>query len=48
MREAGEESVVILWCHASPHDTNTLLLLYMVSTAESRHHKDIKIVKIRA
>ncbi|MBL7190206.1 hypothetical protein ISS30_00780 [bacterium] len=22
------------WCHASPHDTNILLLLYMVSTAE--------------
>ncbi|MBL7191790.1 hypothetical protein ISS30_08840 [bacterium] len=27
-----------MWCHASPHDTKILLLLYMVSTTESRHH----------
>ncbi|MBL7191602.1 hypothetical protein ISS30_07880, partial [bacterium] len=29
------------WCHASPHDTKTLLLLCMVSTAESRHHNEL-------
>ena len=30
-----------MWCHASPHDTKILLLLCMVSTAESRHHIEL-------
>ncbi|MBL7191468.1 hypothetical protein ISS30_07210 [bacterium] len=30
-----------LWCHASPHDTNILFILCMVSTAESRHHNEL-------
>ncbi|MBL7190291.1 hypothetical protein ISS30_01220, partial [bacterium] len=29
------------WCHASPHDTKVLLLLYMISTSESRHHIEL-------
>ncbi|MBL7191798.1 hypothetical protein ISS30_08880 [bacterium] len=29
------------WCHASPHDTKTLFLSCMVSTAESRHHIEL-------
>ncbi|MBL7191291.1 hypothetical protein ISS30_06305 [bacterium] len=36
------------WCHASPHDTKTLLLLCMVSTAESRHHNELNpIFKVK-
>ncbi|MBL7191547.1 hypothetical protein ISS30_07605 [bacterium] len=31
-----------LWCHASPHDTKILFILCMVSTAESRHHNELK------
>ncbi|MBL7190984.1 hypothetical protein ISS30_04755 [bacterium] len=30
-----------MWCHASPHDTNILFILCMVSTAESRHHNEL-------
>ncbi|MBL7190100.1 hypothetical protein ISS30_00250 [bacterium] len=33
--------------HPSPHDTNTLLLLYMVSTAGSRHHNICDFVGTR-
>ncbi|MBL7191234.1 hypothetical protein ISS30_06020 [bacterium] len=29
-----------MWCHASPHDTK-ILLLYMISTSESRHHNEL-------
>ncbi|MBL7190947.1 hypothetical protein ISS30_04570 [bacterium] len=29
------------WCHATPHDTNVLFILCMVSTAESRHHIEL-------
>ncbi|MBL7190923.1 hypothetical protein ISS30_04450 [bacterium] len=29
------------WCHASPHDTNVLFILCMVSTAGSRHHNEL-------
>ncbi|MBL7190985.1 hypothetical protein ISS30_04760 [bacterium] len=34
-----------MWCHASQHDTKILFILCMVSTAESRHHKNLTVYR---